>query len=447
MSTARVAARALWLTSSLLSCRRAPPAPAPHVAARDAAVDVGVDVGPATVEPPDALCVPAVAAPRPGGAVVAWSCYDPVLREGEVFAWLYDADALPVRAPSRVATTRGAAVSLSVSASADAVWVGWITHEGEGSDRADGVTDRGHGSRVVTVLRASADLATVDVPTTLSRFTLPDAATGEGRWWPRASIVVGADAEGALAVYTDAMGACTRDPDGRPLPRPIPCATWTESRVSPTEPTRRLRHEVTRAPSMEPRSLVRAGGGWLYLRGSDFVRSTLTPIESVPQGRASALPQSFRAPLVDWSAGDLAFTGDALVALGTERSLDGRPPRAVVRALAHRPRPHPAPRFGRGDALDQLARAHRGHLACASDRPVVRVRWGSRGVDLDPGAAARPSTSAASSTPPRSMRPPRATPRGGLELAWAGNALLAITSEGAVRRYRCVDRRPTPMEP
>lgn len=380
--------------------------------------------------------------------MVAWSCYDPVLREGEVFAWLYDADALPVRAPSRLATTRGAAVSLSVSASDDAVWVGWITHEGEGSDRADGVTDRGHGSRVVTVLRASADLATAGAPTTLSRFTLPDAATGEGRWWPRASISVGADAEGALAVYTDAMGVCTRDPDGRPLPRPIPCATWTESRVTPAEPARRLRHEVTRAPSMEPRSLVRAGDGWVYLRGSDFVRSTLAPVESVPQGRASALPQSFRAPLVDWSAGDLAFTGDALVALGTEHALDGRPPRAVVRALSLTGRDLTPRRVGRGDSPDRWPAPTAVTFVCAGDRPVVRLRWGSRGADLDPGAAGASFDLGRFVDPAAlSMRPPRATPPWRPELAWAGNALLAITPEGAVRRYRCVSRRLTPMEP
>lgn len=381
---------------------------------------------------------------------MAYGCFDPVLAKTEVFAWRFDHDARPIENPVRVAQPRGAVVSIAAAVSTTTVWLGWITHEGDGADRADGYRDHGQGTRSVSVVSATADLGESHGVTELSRFELADAETGEGRWWPRAAISLGADVNGAIAVFTDAMETCTQDPDGQALDRAVPCASWTEVSLTLDGPPEKLHHSRSRTPSVEPGSLVRANLGWVYARGSDYIRPTIAVHEVLPPGRAPLVPQAFRLPLIDWTDARLAYTGTALIGIGTDHPLDGRPSFTALRTVSASgqtlPRYVSTPSIGTpaGTSRAEWPRLLRTTLTCVSSppHPVVRLATRNHTVTLDPTLPDASLDLGAFVTPAMlSLEAPPTNPSWRPPLAWAGNALLALSPHGVPVRFVCRNHR------
>ncbi len=390
---------------------------------------------------PDGYCHPAtVVAMARGGAIVD-ACFDPQVNATDLLVQPLDADGMAVGRRARLRRVAGNVLSLSAASLGDGARVAWIAHVGEGAERNDESADRGGGTRDLSVLALDASLTPVGLPLAVNRGAANPRSNGNGRGWVRSRVEVAAGPDGTLVVLaTDAEEAC---PQGT-----LRCATWSVFSVAPDGSSRRVRHDSTGTPSLEPQGLVRAGDDLVFLYGTDAVRNVLhTSLLRAPGAGVASLPAAMFDALTDWTTGALAWSDGALVAVGDERSPEAVQPRTVVRITSPsrrsptRPRPSDDPDVVRWPFV--TARTWR----CDGRHPVLRVAWRGGAVELDPTAAgtsldlARWVPRSLSGLAGRENHPTWTPP-----MAWVGRALVALDGHDQLHRWTCPRDGVAPQE-
>lgn len=398
------------------------------------------DAGAEEPRVPDGYCHPVtVLATATGGAIID-ACFDPQVNGTDLLAQRLDADGMTVGRRARVRRVAGNVLSLSAASVGDGVRIAWVAHVGEGAERNDESADRGGGTRDVSTLSLDASLAAVGVPVSVNRFAAAPRGEG-GHGWSRSRVEVAAGPDGALVVLaTDAGETC---PQG-----PMRCATWSAFTVAADGTSRRLRHESTGTPSLEPQGLLRVGDDLLYVHGTDAVRNVLhTSLLRAPSGGVATLPAAMFDALSDWTAGTLAWTGSSLVAVGEERTPESADARPVVRVTASQGRSPTRPRPGDDPEVVRWPLVTERTWRCVGRHPVLRVAWRGGSIELDPTA---PTTSmdlsrwvprSLSGLPGRDNYPGWTPP-----MAWTGRALVAFDGRDQLHRWTCLRDGSPPVE-
>lgn len=430
---------------SLVACDRAPDVVPRAVAVlrRRASADVPparADAGAEEPRTPDGYCHPATVIATGSGGAIFDACFDPQVNATDLLAQRIDADGMNVGRRARVRRVAGNVLSLSAAAAGDGVRVAWIAHVGEGAERNDESADRGGGTRDTSVLSLDAELAPAGAPVSVNRHEAPPRRD-PGRGWPRSRVEVAAGADGALVVLaTDAVEAC---PQG-----PMRCATWSVFSVAADGTSRRLRHESTGTPSLEPQGLLRVGDDLAYVHGTDSVRSVLhASLVPSPAGGVVTLPAAMFDPLTDWTTGTLAWTGTALVAVGEERTPDVAEARAAVRVTVSQGRSPTRPRPGDDPEAVRWPLVTERTWRCVRRHPVVRVAWRGGSIDLDPTATG--ASVNLSRVVPRSLSGlagREGHPGWNPPMAWTGRALVALDGNDQLHRWTCPRDGAPPSE-
>jgi hypothetical protein len=426
------------MLASALSCKRAvegPRAPAPATTTTQHPSE------PAEDEPavPDGYCRPATVVSDGRGGAIFDACFDPQSNQTDLVGQRVDPDAMVVGSRVRVRRISGNVVSLTAIDVHDGIRVAWVAHTGDGAERSDERNDQGGGTREVAMQSVGADLAPVGAPTPVARYAVAvrDPAGRAGWAHPHVELARGPE-RSVVVLSTDGDEPCPRGGQR--------CATWSVYAVDADGASRRLRHESTASPSLEPQSLIRVGDDLAYLRGADAVRSTLF-VHSVRLGGApmSAMPAAMFDPLPDWQRGSLAWTGSAIVALGEERTLDAPEARAVIRVTATSGAPPTRPRATDGPESVRWPLVTSRTWRCVRRHPVLRFTWRGGAVELDP------TTPGASIDLSRWLSPavagiPARAPGLAAPMAWTGRALLAIDGNDRLRRWTCARDGAAPTE-
>ncbi len=434
-----------WIVIGLLAaCDRTPDVVPRAVAVlqRRAPADVAPSAADADTDEqrvPDGYCHPAtVIATATGGAVID-ACFDPQVNATDLLAQALDADGMAVGRRARLRRVAGNVLSLSATPLGDGARVAWIAHVGEGAERNDESADRGGGTRDLSVLSLDASFAPVGAPIAVNRSAA--SVRGNGRGWSRSRVEVAAGPEGSLVVLaTDAEEVC---PQGT-----MRCATWSVFSVAADGTSRRLRHDSTGTPSLEPQGLVRAGDDLVYLYGTDAVRNVLHPsLLRAPGAGVASLPAAMFDALTDWTTGALAWSEGALVALGEEHSPEAAQPRGVVRVTSPSRRSPTRPRPGDDPEVVRWPLVTERTWRCVGHHPVLRVAWRGGSIELDPTVAG--TSMDLSRWVPRSLsglagrenRPTWNPP-----MAWVGRALVALDGHDQLHRWTCSREGAPPQE-
>ena len=435
----------MTLIGGLLACRRSPePAPARDLAPSHPAPTAFPGTAAAADDDqslPEGFCHPATVVSTGRGGAIIDACFDPQSNRTDLIGQRVDADSMAVGSRIRLQRIPGNVLSLAATTIDGTLRVAWIAHVGDGAERSDEFNDRGGGTRELAVMSLNASLGVIGIPVQVNRHSVAARAESERHGWSRSRVELAAGPEHAvLALATDADELC---PQGG-----LRCATWSVFSVEADGTARRVRHESTATPSLEPQGFIRVGDDLAYVRGADAVRNTLYVHSLRADGTAlSAMPSAMFDPLVDWISGSLAWTGTAVVALGEERTLDAVEPRLVVRVTSLR---GPSPTRPRASDDPDVARwplVTERSWRCVRRHLVLRIAWRDGAVELDPttpGASidlARWVPAAVAGIPARA-----GVARWSPPMAWTGRALLAIDGQDHLRRWTCAHDGDAPTE-
>lgn len=440
-------ARALIpLTILLAACDRAPDVVPRAVAvlrarrADAAAATAVVDAGADEWRAPEGYCHPAVVVATASGGALFDACFDPQVSATDLLVQPLDADGMAVGRRVRLRRVVGNVLSLAATSVGEGARLAWVAHVGDGAERSDESADRGGGTRELAIQALDAALAPVGAPTVVNRAA--GRARGDGaRGWARSRVEVAPGVDGALTVLaTDAEEAC---PSG-----PSRCATWSVFSVSADGTSRRVRHESTSAPSLEPQGVVRVGDDLVYLHGTDAVRDVLHVYLLRGTGTAvSTLPAAMFDALSDWTDGSLAWTGSALVALGEERTPVAAESRPVVRVTSPQGRSPTRPRASDDPELVRWPVVTERSWRCVRRHPVLKVGWRGGSIELDPTAAG--ASIEWSRLVPRALSGLagwEGFPTWRAPMAWVGRALVALDGPGQLHRWTCPRDGEAPVE-
>ncbi len=379
---------------------------------------------------PDGHCHPAALVPTGEGGLLLDACFDPPFVRTDVLAQRLDRTGAAVGPRLRLARVEGTVLSLAATTHGERLEVAWLAHRGAGAAQSDDRSDVGGGDRELSLLSVATNLQGPHAVIAVARHPSPRLAES-ARGWPRAHAEVAVLADGTRVVLaTDAEERC---PQGAQS-----CASWSLFAVSPTGAVRRLHHDSTATPAVEPHALRVVGDDVLYLRGSDAARSVTYVHVVVPGGGPASLPAPASEPLIDWSSGTLVATNAALVALGEERSLDAAEARTVVRVTPCRGHGGTHPRAAEDLEAVRWPVVTSRTWRCVHQRPLMRVQWRGGSIDLDLTAGSDTLDLGAVVPPALSGLAERHDAPGWTPpMAWVGEALVALDGHDSLQRWRC----------
>lgn len=347
------------------------------------------------------------------------------------------------RRERQVAVTADPIVSLSAHAAGGHMWLSWITRR-EGADHAEELQS--------FAMHMKADVMGADAPIALETFRVEPAPDDHpaNAWWARpATQAIARDDGGGLIVATGRSGPCSTQRAPRmPFARVERCAMWTEFRFGPRV-TRRTFTRPLIGPVGVPTGFTTVPNGALYA-----ISARRETVRSAAVEAPYQLPVDGAQPRVHESVyfqRDLSFAwdGEGVVALGRPANGPLGAPRSVARFDAQANALTPL----RVNAQRQTewAPVSVAPLSCVDGHAVVRVRWASGEVVLDPTVATQHfdlfAWANASGLPL-----PEATDGGAptqprvTGLVWTGRALAGLV-DGAIHRWTCTPAGALALEP